>query len=74
MRYLQTKGVFELFDKDCTGVVDWNTFTKLILALIPERVLRADAVHFIAAQAEDPTNSIDYREFCHSGKVNKVIA
>lgn len=61
--------MFELFDKDCTGVIDWNTFTKLILSMIPDRVLRADAVQFIAAQAEDPSSSIDYREFCLSGKV-----
>lgn len=64
------QGVFELFDQGCTGVVDWNTFTKLLLSMVPERVLRGDAVQFIAAQAEDPTNSIDYREFCLSGKVN----
>lgn len=67
------QGVFELFDKDCTGVVDWSTFTKLVLSLIPDRVLRADAVQFIAAQAEDPSCSIDYREFCISGKVRPSV-
>ena len=66
------QGVFELFDKECTGVIDWDTFTKLVISLIPERILRADAVQFIAAQAEDPTNSIDYREFCMSGKVTVI--
>lgn len=63
------QGVFEVFDKECKGVVSWNDFTTLLLSMIPERIIRADAVNFISAQAEDPNGLIDYREFCMSGKV-----
>lgn len=58
-----------MFDAECTGVLTWEVFTKLLLSLVPERVLRGDVLDFISAQAENPNSLVDYREFCSSGKV-----
>jgi hypothetical protein len=58
-----------MFDAECDGVLTWEVFTKLLLSLVPERVLRGDVLDFLSAQAENPNSLVDYREFCSSGKV-----
>jgi len=60
--------VLELVDSDRSGYVSWEYFARVLLAVAPQHLLRADVVAFMDAQNDNPENMIDYREFIISGK------
>jgi hypothetical protein len=58
-----------LLDPDDTGYVTFEQFTRLILAVAPKHLLRADILNFMQAQTKNMDDYVDYREFIISGKV-----
>lgn len=61
--------LFVLMDAQATGFVSWEYFTRVLLALAPQHLLRADVIAFLDAQKCDMKSLIDYKEFVISGKV-----
>ena len=64
----RVQDVLELVDSDRSGYVSWEYFARVLLAVAPQHLLRADVVAFMDAQNDNPENMIDYREFIISGK------
>jgi hypothetical protein len=58
-----------LLDSNQTGYISFEQFTRLILAIAPKHLLRADVEKFFNAQTDRPEDLVDYREFVISGKV-----
>ena len=58
-----------LLDPQDSGYVTFEQFTRLILAVSPKHLLRADVVNFMQAQTKNMEDFVDYREFIISGKV-----
>jgi hypothetical protein len=63
--------VFLAIDTAGTGYVTWNQFARVVLALAPPKLLRADVIAFMESQTEDDGALIDFREFVITGKVRK---
>lgn len=61
--------LFLLMDEKNSGYITWEGFGRIILAVAPQHILRADVVQFIESQGHDMDNLFDYREFVMSGKV-----
>lgn len=61
--------LFELLDPEKSGYVTFEAFTRLILAVAPPRILRADVMNFMQAQTKRNDDLVDYNEFIISGKV-----
>jgi hypothetical protein len=63
------ESLLQLMDPQSTGFVTWECFARLILAVAPSHLLRADVMAFMAAQTDNDQNQVDYKEFIISGKV-----
>ena len=63
------ESVLQLMDPKLTGFVTWECFTRMLVAVAPSHLLRADVMEFMNAQTDDVANLIDYNEFIISGKV-----
>ena len=61
--------LLELLDRDASGFVPWESFSRVIMAVLPPNLLRADVTAFLEAQTTSPLDLVDYREFTISGKV-----
>jgi Ca2+-binding EF-hand superfamily protein len=61
--------LLELIDKDASGYVSWETFSRVILAVAPPNLLRAHVDSFLEAQTDNTEDMLDYREFIITGKV-----
>jgi hypothetical protein len=64
--------VLELVDTEKSGYVTWSHFSRVISALAPQNMLRHDIDEFLAAQASNSEDLINYREFVISGKVGII--
>lgn len=63
------ESIIQMLDKDRTGFITWESFSRLILSLAPPHLLRADVMSFLNAQSVNDEDMIDYKEFIISGKV-----
>lgn len=61
--------LLELLDPDKSGYITFEAFTRLILAVAPRHVVRADVMNFMNAQSKRNDDLVDYNEFIISGKV-----
>ncbi len=66
---VRMESMLQLLDPESTGFVSWESFSRVILAVAPSHLLRADVLAFMDAQTDDTANLIDYNEFIISGKV-----
>lgn len=66
------ESILQLMDPNGTGFVTWECFARLILAVAPSHLLRADVIAFMNAQTDSNENLIDYKEFIISGKVTII--
>jgi len=64
--------ILELVDKEQTGYVTWSYFGRVIMALAPPNLLRADIDEFLSAQVSNSEDLINYKEFLISGKVSII--
>lgn len=63
------ENLFDMLDPEKSGYVTFESFTRLILAIAPPKVLRSDILNFINAQTKRMDDLVDYNEFIISGKV-----
>eukprot|EP01042_Synura_sphagnicola_P000821 gene821-913_t len=61
--------LLELLDADASGFVSWSSFSRVIQAVAPPQLLRADVTSFLEAQTDSALDLVDYREFIITGKV-----